>query len=41
MLRQKSWDEIGERANRVAAHVCSRKGAWPELPSELVSWDRP
>jgi fructokinase len=41
MLRQKSWDEIGERANRVAAYVCSRKGAWPELPSELASWDRP
>jgi sugar/nucleoside kinase (ribokinase family) len=41
ILRQKSWDEIGERANRVAGYVCSRKGAWPELPSELASWDRP
>jgi fructokinase len=41
MLRHKSWDEIGERANRVAAYVCSRKGAWPELPSELAAWDRP
>jgi sugar/nucleoside kinase (ribokinase family) len=30
-----------ECANRVAAYVCSRKGAWPELPSELAAWDRP
>jgi fructokinase len=41
MLRRKGWAEIGERANRVAAYVCSRKGAWPELPSELAAWDRP
>jgi len=41
MLRHKSWPEIGDRANRVAGYVCSRKGAWPELPSELASWDRP
>ena len=41
MLRHKSRPEIGDRANRVAGYVCSRKGAWPELPSELVSWDRP
>ena len=41
ILRQKSWDEIGERANRIAGYVCSRKGAWPELPSEVALWDRP
>jgi fructokinase len=41
MLRHKSWDEIGERANRIAGYVCSRKGAWPELPAELASWTQP
>jgi fructokinase len=41
MLRHKSWPEIGERANRIAGYVCSRKGAWPELPAELAAWDRP
>jgi fructokinase len=38
MLRRKGWEEIGERANRVAAFVCSRKGAWPDLPAELAAW---
>lgn len=38
LLKKKSWDEIGDRANRVASYVCSRKGAWPELPPELASW---
>ena len=38
MLRHKSWPEIGERANRIAGYVCSRKGAWPELPDELAAW---
>jgi len=38
LLKKKRWDEIGDRANRVAAYVCSRKGAWPELPPELASW---
>jgi len=41
MLRHKSWDEIGDRANRIAGYVCSRKGAWPELPAELASWTQP
>jgi fructokinase len=41
MMRHKGWDEIGERANRIAGYVCSRKGAWPELPAELPSWTRP
>ncbi|RPJ02089.1 MAG: carbohydrate kinase [Candidatus Aminicenantes bacterium] len=40
MLRHKGWEEIGDRANRIAGYVCSRKGAWPELPDELVSWTR-
>jgi fructokinase len=38
MLRRKSWPEIGERANRIAGYVCSRKGAWPDLPAELAAW---
>lgn len=38
MLRRRSWEEIGERANRVAAFVCSRKGAWPALPPDLAVW---
>ena len=37
-LKQKSWEEIAERANRIAAYVCSRKGAWPDLPAELSVW---
>jgi len=41
MLRHKSWDEIGDRANRIAGYVCSRRGAWPELPAELSTWSRP
>jgi fructokinase len=41
LLKNKSWDEIGERANRIAAFVCSRKGAWPDLPAELSSWSCP
>jgi fructokinase len=38
MLKKKGWDEIGGRANRIAGYVCSRKGAWPELPAELAAW---
>jgi len=41
LLKKKSWSEIGERANRIAAFVCSRKGAWPDLPAELSSWSCP
>ncbi|MHC4252320.1 MAG: carbohydrate kinase family protein [Planctomycetota bacterium] len=36
MLRGMELDRINELANRVAAHVCSRKGAMPDLPEELV-----
>jgi len=38
LLKEKSWEEIGERANRIAGYVCSQKGAWPDLPAELSSW---
>jgi fructokinase len=38
LLKKRSWEEIGDRANRIAGYVCSRKGAWPELPVELASW---
>jgi len=38
LLKKKNWEEIGERANRIAGYVCSRKGAWPDLPAELSSW---
>jgi fructokinase len=38
LLKKRSWEEIGERANRIAGYVCSRKGAWPDLPAELSSW---
>jgi fructokinase len=38
LLRKRSWEEIGDRANRIAGYVCSRKGAWPDLPAELTSW---
>jgi fructokinase len=40
LLKKRSWEEIGDRANRIAGYVCSRKGAWPELPAELSSWPR-
>ncbi len=29
-------DQINDHANRVAAYVCSQKGATPELPVELT-----
>ena len=35
VLRGYSLDVINERANRVAAHVCSRRGAMVPLPEEL------
>ncbi len=31
-------DQINERANRVACHVCSRSGATPEIPEELAEF---
>jgi len=36
MLRGRDIDVINEHANRVAAYVCSKPGATPELPCELV-----
>jgi fructokinase len=38
LLKKRHCGEIGERANRIAGYVCSRKGAWPDLPPELSSW---
>ncbi len=32
-----SLDEINEKANRLAAYVCSRPGGTPELPYDIVS----
>jgi fructokinase len=36
LLRGRDIDAINEHANRVAAFVCSKRGATPELPDELV-----
>jgi fructokinase len=36
LLEKWNLDEINERANRVAAFVCSREGAWPEIPADLA-----
>jgi fructokinase len=36
LLEKKNLDEINERANRVAASVCSRRGAWPGRPVGLA-----
>jgi len=36
LLENWSLDEINERANRVAAFVCSREGAWPAIPAGLT-----
>jgi fructokinase len=43
LLEKKNLDEINERANRLAAVVCSRRGAWPERPDGLTKGrgDRP
>jgi fructokinase len=41
LLGARDWDDIGERANRVAAFVCSQPGAWPVLPPELTVWPAP
>jgi fructokinase len=35
LLRGEDLDAIGERANRVAAYVCTQKGAMPEMPSTM------
>jgi len=36
VLKGDDLDEINDHANRVAAYVCSQKGATPELPAELT-----
>lgn len=36
ILRNYSLDKINELANKTAAFVCSRSGATPELPSDVV-----
>lgn len=36
LLRGRDIDAINEHANRVAAFVCTRRGATPDLPQELV-----
>jgi len=36
LLRGKSLAEINEQANRIASFVCSKKGATPLFPSELI-----
>jgi fructokinase len=38
LLKKKDWDDISDRANRVAAFVCSQPGAWPRIPAELAAW---
>jgi len=35
MLQGKALEAIGEHANRIASHVCSRAGAMPKIPEEL------
>lgn len=40
LLKKKNLDDIGEWANRIAGFVCSRKGAWPEIPAGLAGWVR-
>ena len=36
MFRGSDIDRINDHANRVASYVCSKRGATPELPSELA-----
>ena len=38
LLKKRNWEEIGDRAYRIAGYVCSRKGARPGLPAELAAW---
>lgn len=32
-LKRMSWEDISDSANRLASHVCTRPGAWPDPPS--------
>jgi hypothetical protein len=36
MLKGNDIDRINDHANRVASYVCSKRGATPELPAELI-----
>ena len=38
LLKRKSWANIGETANRLASHVCTRQGAWPDAPADITAW---
>lgn len=40
LLMNKSWEDISETANRLAGHVCTRPGAWPDPPAALTAWAR-
>jgi fructokinase len=37
LLRGQSFASISERANRLAAYVCTRPGATPALPADLLA----
>jgi fructokinase len=37
LLAKKRWDLISDRANRIASYVCTRRGAWPEIPADLAA----
>jgi fructokinase len=38
LLTNKSWEDISETANRLASHVCTRQGAWPDAPADITAW---
>jgi len=38
LLKNKSWSNIGETANRLASYVCTQKGAWPDAPADITAW---
>jgi fructokinase len=35
-LKRMSWEDISESAGRLASHVCTRPGAWPDPPLETA-----
>jgi fructokinase len=38
LLRHLPLPQINDRANRLAAYVCTQPGATPSIPSELREW---
>jgi fructokinase len=38
LLAKKNWNDISDRANRIASYVCTQRGAWPEIPADLAAW---